>query len=82
MEILKSIDAMTVIVALATVGLNAAIRIYRGDPEWTSRKKASIDLLNGATLVPFFVLIMCVFSDSALKELIEHGKAFVSLAGS
>lgn len=81
METLESIDAMAMIVALVAVGLNLMVRAYRGDQTWASRGKITVDLLNGTTIVPLFVLAMCVFSNNLLKELTEHNKLLLSTAG-
>jgi hypothetical protein len=81
MEALQSIPAMSMIIALATVGLNLAVRAYRGDQAWASRGKITVDLLNGTVLVPFFVLSICVFSDGLLQELTKNDKLILSVAG-
>lgn len=48
---------------------------------WPSTREVVVDRLNGATLVPFFVLTICVFYDTALQELIKNEKSILSLAG-
>src|ERR1019366_5918654 len=80
-EKLTTINALTMLGGFATVILNIMIRYRRGHKPCISRGKCTSDLLNGTTLVPFFVIAVSVFSDTLLMDLIKNGTAFLSTAG-
>jgi hypothetical protein len=81
MEKLTTINALTVLGGFVTVIVGIIIRYRRGHKPCISRGRCSSDLLNGTTLVPFFVIALSVFSDTLLQALIKEGTAFLSTAG-
>ncbi|MGO9720868.1 MAG: hypothetical protein ACLPOA_09830 [Methylocella sp.] len=76
-----SIDAVTMLIGFAVVVINIVIRFFKGHKPCISRGKCASDLLNGVTLVPFFVMLVSVFSATLLQELIKTNMVLLSTAG-
>jgi hypothetical protein len=56
----------------------------RKEPEFRltyDRFTIGVDILHGASLVPFAVLIGCVFSSELLKEAVQSNRVFFGIAG-
>jgi hypothetical protein len=75
------IEIATVLFGAVCVFIRPARRYFRGAKRRFVRRDCIIDFLNGATLIPFLLLIGSVFSTSIFNEVI-HSKMSISLAGS
>jgi hypothetical protein len=75
------INAATMIVGIATVGINILVRFFSGHKPCISRGRCASDLLNGVVLVPFALMFLSVFSDTLLHDLIQTNMVLLSVAG-
>lgn len=73
---------------MATMTVAAACAFATPIKRWKSKKAPAfvreriiVDLLNGATVVPFVLMIGSVFSSEILKELMASAKITLALGG-
>lgn len=74
-------DMATIAVGVLVTFFRPTRRLVNGKRPLTTRQEAVTDFLNGATLVPFVLLIGAVFSSSLLKALVESSKPTLAVGG-
>ena len=73
------IDQATVIGAVAGSTVRVALRFFRGQRLFRTQA-CIVDLLNGATAVPFLYLALAVFQESMYKDVVAS-KGLLAMAG-
>jgi hypothetical protein len=72
------------IVAPSVKPIRVAYHRWRGEnvPQFKiDRNQIVIDVLNGASLVPFVLLVGCVLSTDLLKSALETSRVFMGIGG-
>jgi hypothetical protein len=76
----SEVDGLTILVGLAAIPFRMWLRVRNGKPMW-SAGKATVDFLNGATIVPFTLLLISAFYQPAFNALVQTSMLSVGLAG-
>lgn len=75
-----TVDIATLIVGLICILVRPAKRFLRKKVPLFTRRDAVVDFLNGATIVPFFLLVGSACSNELLSEALK-AKLSMGLAG-
>jgi hypothetical protein len=74
------VDTVTIIIAIVATVLTTGVRYKRGIPNYATRRRIIVDVLNGSVIYPFALLIFSVFNPTIFKYL-ETSRLSVGLAG-
>ena len=75
------VDMATIVVGISTTFISPCKRIFSGEKPLFIRDEVIFSLLNGTAIVPFFLMILSVFSSDVLHELVASSRISLAIGG-